>query len=45
LPALLAGGVVPARRFTLKSNDIGGQATNKQMGNIPGWLMYAQDKN
>jgi Raf kinase inhibitor-like YbhB/YbcL family protein len=33
LLAVLAGGGLSAQTFTLKSNDIGGQATNKQFAN------------
>jgi Raf kinase inhibitor-like YbhB/YbcL family protein len=33
LLAVLAGGTLSAQTFTLKSNDIGGQATNKQFFN------------
>jgi len=31
--AVLAGGGLSAQTFTLKSNDIGGQATNRQFAN------------
>lgn len=37
LLAVLVSGGVSAQTFTLKSNDIGGQATNKQMAGIMGW--------
>ena len=37
LLALMAGGGLSAQTFTLKSNDISGQATNRQIGNILGW--------
>src|ERR1700743_1383395 len=33
LLAVLGGGGLSAQTFTLKSNDIGGQATNKQFAN------------
>ncbi|MBS1661991.1 MAG: YbhB/YbcL family Raf kinase inhibitor-like protein, partial [Bacteroidetes bacterium] len=33
LMAVWASGSVSAQTFTLKSNDVGGQATNKQFAN------------
>jgi len=36
LLAVLAGGTLSAQTFTLKSNNIGGQATNKQFANTFG---------
>lgn len=37
LLAVLAGGTLSAQTFTLKSNELGGQATNKQLGNVFGY--------
>lgn len=33
---LMATGVLSAQTFTLKSNDVGGQATQKQFANVFG---------
>jgi Raf kinase inhibitor-like YbhB/YbcL family protein len=37
LLAVLAGGTLSAQTFTVKSNELGGQATNRQDGNVFGW--------
>lgn len=37
LLAVLAGGTLSAQTFTVKSNELGGQATNRQYGNVFGW--------
>ena len=37
LLAVLAGGTLSAQTFTVKSNELGGQAGNKQLGNVFGW--------
>jgi Raf kinase inhibitor-like YbhB/YbcL family protein len=37
LLAVLAGGTLSAQTLTVKSNELGGQAGNKQLGNVFGW--------
>jgi hypothetical protein len=37
LLAVLAGGTLSAQTFTVKSNELGGQAGNRQDGNVFGW--------
>jgi Raf kinase inhibitor-like YbhB/YbcL family protein len=36
LLAVLAGGTLSAQTFTLRSNELGGQTTNRQLGNVFG---------